>query len=177
MSRIGKQPIEVPSDVTVSVDGNEIFVKGPKGELSRRFVDRVFVETKDNGIQITPRDDSKFSRSLWGTYASHVRNMIQGVREDFEKKLIIEGVGYRAQVEGDALVLSLGFSHPVKISIPKTLSVSVEKNVITVAGIDKEEVGQFAGNVRSKRVPEPYKGKGIRYSDEIVRRKEGKKAL
>jgi large subunit ribosomal protein L6 len=151
-------------------------VKGPKGDLEKPLHDAVEVVVEESEVVVNPVAQTKLSRALWGTYASHVANMIQGVTEGFTKKLIIEGVGYRAETSGNKLVMQLGYSHPIEMEIPQDLDVSVEKNTITVSGIDKETVGQFAANIRSKRQPEPYKGKGVRYEDEIVRRKEGKKS-
>ena len=127
-------------------------------------------------IKIETGNNSKFARALWGTYGSHLTNMIHGVQTPFEKKLIIEGVGFRGEMSGNTLVLSLGFSHKIEVSIPEGLTVTVEKNVVNVSGIDKEAVGKFAAQIRGYRKPEPYKGKGIRYENEVIRRKEGKKA-
>jgi len=176
MSRIGKQPIVIPEKTDVSVSDGTISVKGPLGELSRKITSDVAIVVKEGQVILTPTRDSALARALWGTYASHVKNMIQGVNEVFEKKLIIEGIGYRAEVSGENLTLSVGFSHPVVLSIPKGIQVTVEKNVVSIRGSDKESVGQFAAQVRAKKKPEPYKGKGIRYSDEVVRRKQGKRA-
>ena len=150
-------------------------VKGPKGTLTREFKDNVII-TIDNGlITFAPAKDDPFTRALWGTYASHVKNMIIGVTEGFEKKLILEGVGFKSEVRGEELVLALGFSHPVNVPIPKDLTVTAEKNVVTVTGIDKETVGAFTASVRALKKPEPYKGKGFRYDGEVIRRKAGKK--
>ncbi len=177
MSRLAKQPIAIPNGVECTLEGNILRVKGPKGELSRQFkTDVVRIEIGENGVQVSRADDSLFSKALVGTYASHVRNMFKGVTEGFEKKLIVEGVGFRSEVKGGELHLALGFSHPVIMEIPEGLTVTAEKNVITVSGIDKEAVSQFAAKVRAKKKPEPYKGKGIRYEGEIIRRKQGKKS-
>tara|TARA_B100001123_G_scaffold343419_1_gene389996 strand:+ start:99 stop:632 length:534 start_codon:yes stop_codon:yes gene_type:complete len=176
MSRIGKKPVEIPSGVTVTTTDTAVSVKGPKGELDRSVPSLVTVSVDDSQVVVTPANKTKQAQALWGTYASLVDNMITGVTEGFTKQLIIEGVGYRAEVTGNKLVMQLGYSHPVEMEIPSGLDVSVEKNTITVTGISKEYVGQFAANIRSKREPEPYKGKGIRYSDEVIRRKEGKKS-
>lgn len=176
MSRIGTPPISIPDKTEVAVDGSFVVVKGPLGELRRRLHKDVNVEIEDKKVQIVPVLKTPRVAALWGTYASHVRNMIQGVNKAHEKKLIVEGVGYRANVEGDNLKLLVGFSHPVELEIPKDVEVSVEKNTIIIKGVDKETVGQFASEVRAVRKPEPYKGKGIRYADEVVRRKQGKKA-
>ncbi len=178
MSRIGKQSIVIPEKTEVKVSESEIFVKGPQGELSRMFRGAdVEINVKDKEVFVTPKRSTKISRSLWGTYASHIRNMISGVNEPFIKKLVVEGVGYRVEVSGVNIVLSVGYSHQVMIPISESLTVSVEKNEITITGSDKEEVGEFAAKVRAVRKPEPYKGKGIRYIDEVVRRKQGKRAV
>jgi large subunit ribosomal protein L6 len=177
MSRIGKKPIIIPSGVTVDISDQAIMIKGPKGELQSNLPGNVSVATTgENEIVVNPNDETKLSRALWGTYASLIDNMVAGVTEGFRKKLIIEGVGYRAETQGKKLVMQLGYSHPVEMEIPADLEVVVEKNLITVSGIDKELVGQFAANIRANRKPEPYKGKGIRYENEQIRRKEGKKA-
>jgi large subunit ribosomal protein L6 len=176
MSRIGKQPITIPTGTSVAINGDIVTVKGPKGELSRTFRPEVAVAVADNIITTKPQQEDPFALALWGTYASHLANMVHGVNHGYEKQLIVEGVGYRAQVNGNQLTLSLGYSHPVVIDIPAGIEVVVEKNTITIRGINKDEIGQFAALVRSKREPEPYKGKGIRYSDEVIRRKEGKKS-
>jgi large subunit ribosomal protein L6 len=177
MSRLAKQPIEIPEKVTVTKDGKTITVKGPKGELTRDFRDEVTIEVGEKEITLTLPKSTMFTQSLWGTYSSHLRNMMHGVTEGYEKKLIIEGVGFKANLSGKTIEMSLGFSHTVKIDVPEGLDVKVEKNEIVVAGIDKEAVGSFAASVRAKKKPEPYKGKGIRYHDEVIRRKEGKKTV
>ncbi|NCU28386.1 MAG: 50S ribosomal protein L6 [Candidatus Moranbacteria bacterium] len=177
MSRVGKQIITIPAGVEVNLSAGVLTVKGPKGSLTREFKDGVAININNNEVTFTPKnEDDKKIRALWGTYASHVKNMVQGVTEGFSKKLILEGVGFKSEVSGDTLVLALGFSHPVKLPIPKGLTVTAEKNNITVSGIDKELVGSFASFVRSNKKPEPYKGKGFRYDDEVIRRKQGKKA-
>ncbi len=176
MSRLAKQPIAIPDGVEVSINGRILTVKGKKGELSREFKTEIIsIEKKDNTIDVNLVEDSVFSRALLGTYASHIKNMIHGVTHGYEKKLIVEGVGFRSEVKGDELQMQLGFSHPVIMKIPSELTVSAEKNVISVSGINKELVGQFAAKIRSKKKPEPYKGKGIRYENEVIRRKQGKK--
>jgi len=178
MSRIGKQPIHIPPKTEVSISDGEVLVSGPLGELRRAFRKAdVTIELAEKEVVVHPKRNTKISRSLWGTYASHIRNMIKGVNEPFEKRLIVDGIGYRVEVSGNNLVLLVGYSHPVTVAIPEGLSVSVEKNVIKVSGRDKEMVGEFAATVRSKKKPEPYKGKGIRYYDEIIRRKQGKRAV
>ncbi len=176
MSRIGKQLIQIPQGVTVTISPDEVVVAGPLGTLKKNTLDLVAISQQDGVLTFTPRKTDKFSRSLWGTYASHVENMIQGVVTPFVKKLILEGVGFKSEVKGTDLHLALGFSHPVVVAIPQGLTVTAEKNNITVTGIDKDLVGFFTAHVRSLKKPEPYKGKGFRYSDEIIRRKAGKKS-
>ena len=177
MSRIGKQPITVPTGTDVKFENGLFTVKGPKGELSRLFKDDIEITIADGIITLKPANDSRFAAALWGTYASHILNMVTGVNTPYEKKLVIEGVGYKSAVEGKKLVLTLGYSHKIEEEIPEGLTVLVEKNVITITGTDKEKVGQFAARTRAYRKPEPYKGKGVRYSDEVVKRKEGKRAV
>ncbi len=176
MSRLAKTPIEILAGVTVTVSGDTVTIKGPKGELVKTFRPEVTAEIIDNTIVLTKKGDNVFVRSLWGTVGSHVRNMMEGVTKGFERKLILEGVGYKSAVAGDSLDLALGFSHPVKVPVPAGLTVTADKNLITITGIDKESVGQFAAYVRSLKKPEPYKGKGFRYDDEVIRRKQGKKS-
>lgn len=178
MSRIGKRIIEIPAKTEVSLSGNVITVKGPLGELSRAIrTDAIEVKIEGNEINLIPQNDSIETNALWGTYGSHIKNMIAGVNQEYVTKLIIEGVGYKADLQGTTLVMNLGFSHQVKLELPKGIAVKIEKGEVTISGIDKEVVGQFAAVVRSKKKPEPYKGKGIRYSDEVIRRKEGKKSV
>lgn len=176
MSRIGKQIIAIPSKVTVEKQGNEIVVKGPLGTLTRSFLPEVAITIEGGNVTFTPQKETKFARSLWGTYAAHVKNMIEGVEKPFQKKLMVDGVGYKMEVAGKKLVLSVGFSHKVNLDIPEGVTATLEKNALTLAGIDKDVVGGFAAVVRSWKKPEPYKGKGIRYDTEVIRRKEGKKA-
>ncbi|HZX50344.1 MAG TPA: 50S ribosomal protein L6 [Candidatus Paceibacterota bacterium] len=176
MSRIGKKPIEIPQGVEIQVQGQKVNVKGPKGELSREFRPELKIEKQEHEVIITPVNSERETRALWGLTRTLLANMIQGVTQGFEKRLELEGVGYRASAEGDSLALQIGFSHPVKMKAPAQTTVSVEKNVITIGGIDKEQVGQFAARIRKVRPPEPYKGKGIRYEGETIRRKLGKKA-
>ncbi|MBI2610733.1 50S ribosomal protein L6 [Candidatus Kaiserbacteria bacterium] len=176
MSRIGKKPISIPPGTEVSVVPHELTVKGKGGTLKRSLHPAVAISVTNGEVTVAPALDTRLARALWGTYAAHVRNMIEGVNTPFSKKLIVEGIGYRAEVAGKELKLSVGFSHPVLIPVPEGVTVSVDKGVITIAGADKEKVGQFAAAVRATRKPEPYKGKGIRYEDEVVRRKQGKKA-
>lgn len=175
MSRIGKKPINVPDKVEVTIAGGLVRVKGPKGELQREILPRVKVEKDGNVIRVLREDDSKQARAFHGLMRQLIANMVTGVTEGFKKVLVIEGLGYRAKLEGKKLVLSLGFSHPVEYEPPTGININVEgNNKIIVEGIDKELVGQIAAIIRRFRLPEPYKGKGIRYIDEQVRRKAGK---
>ncbi len=177
MSRLGKLPIKLPSGVQVSLNGLEATFKGPKGELKLKFGHEIELTIGDAEISVLPKDkEAKNARAFWGLYWSLTRNCVIGVSEGFFKKLEINGVGYRATVAGDKLNMNLGFSHPIVFSIPKGLTASVEGNVITIAGADKALVGEAAANIRKIRKPEPYKGKGVKYSDEIIRRKAGKAA-
>jgi large subunit ribosomal protein L6 len=176
MSRIGKNPIPVPAGTEVSVVSSELTVKGKGGTLKKMVHPAVTIAVEGGQVTVTPRDKSRIARALWGTYASHVRNMIAGVNTPFVKKLQVEGIGYRAELAGKQLKLQVGFSHPVLLTIPTGITTAVEKNIITVSGADKEAVGEFAASVRAVKKPEPYKGKGIRYEGEVVREKQGKKA-
>jgi len=176
MSRLAKKPIEIPAGVTAVQDGKKITITGPKGTLSREFRSEITIAIEGEQILVTLRGKDIFARSLLGTYASHIKNMIDGVTQGYEKKLVLEGVGFKSAVAGNTLDLALGFSHPVKVEIPTGLTVTAEKNVITISGIDKEQVGQFSAHVRSLKKPEPYKGKGFRYDGEVIRRKQGKKS-
>ena len=176
MSRIGKLPVQVPSGVSVQIDGQDIAVKGSKGELSLRLVDDVTATQEDGAVVVSPRDESKRARSMWGMQRSLVQNMVTGVSEGFEIDLEIQGVGYRAAVQGTTLNLQLGFSHDVAFPIPDGVTIACERpTAIKVSGIDKQLVGQVAAKIRSYRPPEPYKGKGVRYVGEYIFRKEGKK--
>lgn len=175
MSRIGKKIIAIPAGTEVTLVNGVLTVKGPQGTLSKAFKSDIEVTIADGNVALVPKKVSLENRALWGTYASHVMNMIAGVTTPFVKKLILEGIGYKSEVKGTNLVLALGFSHPVNVPIPSTLKVTAEKNVITVSGIDKEVVGEFAANLRSLKKPEPYKGKGMRYDGEVIKRKQGKK--
>lgn len=177
MSRIAKQPIPIPKGVEVKLDAGVLSVKGPKGALTREVKPDVIILIDAENVVLKPKNDTDiFSRALWGTYASHVKNMLLGVTEGYAKKLILEGVGFKSEVKGKELVLALGFSHGVNVAIPEGLTVTAEKNNIVISGIDKEMVGQFAAKVRAMKKPEPYKGKGFRYDGEVIRRKQGKKA-
>lgn len=175
MSRIGRLPIEIPAGVTVDITANNtVTVKGSKGTLSKTFDTAMNIAIEDNNVVVTRPNDLKRNKSLHGLTRTLISNMIEGVTNGFTKVLEINGVGYRAQKQGKKLVLSLGYSHPVEMEDPEGITSTVEGNKITVAGINKEAVGQFAAEIRIKRAPEPYKGKGIKYIDEVIRRKVGK---
>lgn len=177
MSRIGKKPIKIPAGVEVKIEGNKITAKGPKGEAFLQVAPEIKVELKEGEVIFSLLSESKQSPALWGLFRVLASNLINGVITGFEKKLEIEGVGYRAMLEKDELVLSVGYSHPVRLKIPEGLEVTTEKNLITVSGIDKGVVGQFAANIRKVKPCEPYKGKGIKYQGEHIRRKVGKKVV
>jgi large subunit ribosomal protein L6 len=178
MSRIGNKVIKIPAGVEVMLqENNEVVVKGPKGELKSQFNPIIDIKIENGEIKLSRPNNERFTRQIHGTTRALLANMVHGVHEEFKKKLIILGVGYRAQVNGNTLALTMGFSHPVDLEIPEGLTVTVEKNTeVTISGISKELVGEFAANVRKVRKPEPYKGKGIRYENEHVRRKAGKTA-
>lgn len=176
MSRTGKLPIAIPAGTEVSVVSNELVVKGKGGTLKRSLHPAVLVSVENGTVTVTPREKNRLARALWGTYAAHVRNMVKGVNEAFVKKLQIEGIGFRAELSGKQLKLMVGFSHPVIVTIPEGITVAVDKNIVSISGADKEKVGGFAASVRDIKKPEPYKGKGIRYENEVVRQKQGKKA-
>jgi large subunit ribosomal protein L6 len=176
MSRVGQKPIEVPSGVNVALDGPNISVKGAKGELSLTLFDEISATYEDNRIVFTPRDETKRARTMWGLQRSLVDNMVTGVSEGFSINLEIQGVGYRAAVEGRMLRLQLGFSHDIEYPIPDGIDIVCERpTAIAVTGVDRQKVGQVAAEIRAYRKPEPYKGKGVKYADEIVHMKEGKK--
>jgi large subunit ribosomal protein L6 len=176
MSRIGKKPLPVPQGVTAAVDGQTVTAKGPMGELKFVVNDEVLVKLEDGEIAVTPRDDSKDARSKWGMSRTQISNILTGVKDGFERKLEISGVGYRAAMQGKNLQLALGFSHDVVYEAPEGVTISVPKPTeIVVNGIDKQVVGQVAAEIRKYRGPEPYKGKGVRYAEERIIRKEGKK--
>lgn len=176
MSRIGKLAIAVPDGVTVDIANDVVTAKGKLGELKARFVSEVTVEKKDNEISVQPKDNSRRARSMWGMTRTQVANLVTGVSEGFSKNLTIQGVGYRANLQGDILVLALGYSHDILFAIPEGITIKVEKQTsLTISGANKQLVGQVAAEIRSFRPPEPYKGKGVRYADEYVRMKEGKK--
>ena len=176
MSRVGSSAIAIPSGVTVSQRDGLVFVKGKNGELSARLHSEVELVVADDVATVKPRRKTKLAQSLWGTMRATINNMVVGVGQGFSRKLEINGVGYRAAMQGNKLVLSLGYSHPVEMDVPVGLTVAVENNTeINISGADKQLLGQFASEVRSKRPPEPFKGKGVKYADEHIVRKEGKK--
>ena len=176
MSRVGSSAITIPADVTLSNDGGVIVVKGKNGELSTSLHDDIELSVADNVATLRPTRDTRKAKALWGTMRSNLNNMVVGVTEGFTRKLEINGVGYRAAMQGNKLVLSLGFSHPVEMEVPAGLKVAVENNTsVIITGADKQLLGQFASEVRAKRPPEPFKGKGVKYLDEYIVRKEGKK--
>ncbi|MBQ6546833.1 MAG: 50S ribosomal protein L6 [Bacilli bacterium] len=177
MSRIGNRHLAIPEGVTVEVNGNVVTVKGSKGELNLTTSDLVTVEVKDGAVVVTRKNETIPARQIHGTTNANIRNMILGVSEGYSKSLEIVGVGYRFNLKGNKLVINAGYSHPVEVEIPSDLKLSVEgNNSVTISGISKQKVGEFAANIRKVRKPEPYKGKGIRYAGEHIRRKEGKKA-
>ena len=176
MSRIGKKPVVVPSGVTATINGQTVSVKGPKGAMSFDFSEHVEVEMTEAGVQVAPRDDSKPARAAWGMSRTMISNLMKGVSEGFSKKLEINGVGYRAAVQGSNLQLALGYSHDVVYAIPEGITIVTPRPVeIIVSGMDKQRVGQVAAEIRDYRSPEPYKGKGVKYATETIFRKEGKK--
>lgn len=178
MSRIGKKPIEIAQGVKVEVSEKEIKVSGPKGELKQAMHPEIKIEVADGKVLVAPKSElSKKGRGLWGLYRALIANMIEGVSKGFEKKLEIEGVGFKAAVAGDKIILNLGFVNPVEIIKPAGITYTVEKNVITISGIDKQLVGEMAAIIRKQKKAEPYKGKGIKYQGEKIRRKEGKKVV
>ena len=178
MSRVGSQQIKIPESVEVSFSDGVLKVKGPKGELERKIRSwvEVSIDKENNLLTFAPLSNSREVKALWGTYASHAQNMIQGVTEGFSRKLSVEGVGYKSEQKDDNIVLYVGFSHPVEMKIPEGLEAVVDKASIEIKGIGKESVGDFAAKIRAVKKPEPYKGKGIRYEGEIVKMKEGKKS-
>ena len=176
MSRIGKQPVPVPTGVDVTIDGQNLSVKGPKGTLSLQMLDDVLYDIGEDGITIRPANDTKRARSFWGMQRSLVQNLVTGVTEGFTKTLEITGVGYRAAMQGKNLRLQLGFSHDVNVAVPEGVEVKTpDATTVEISGIDRQQVGQFAAEIRRWRKPEPYKGKGIKYRGEYIFRKEGKK--
>lgn len=175
MSRIGKKPIEVPAGVEVKIEGNVVTVKGPKGQLTQEFDPSMAIAMEENAVVVTRPTENKKHKSLHGLTRTLISNMIEGTSKGYEKKLQLVGVGYRAQKQGKKLVMNLGFSHPVEMEDPEGVEVTVPNQTeLVISGIDKQKVGNYAAKIRDWRKPEPYKGKGIRYADEVVRRKEGK---
>ena len=177
MSRLAKKPIAIPAKVTVNTEDGVLVVKGPKETLSKDIHSSISMDVTPEGIMVAPKNNTKLARALTGTFAAHVRAMIAGVETPFKKVLIINGVGYKVELKGDELVFALGFSHPVTAKVPAGLTATVLKNTITIEGADKQKVGQFAAEIRDFKRPEPYLGKGIKYDTEVIRRKQGKKAV
>lgn len=177
MSKVGQLPITIPNGVTVEISGGNVLVSGPKGKLEFNFKkDLLDVKIEEGKVVVTPKKDSKIARSAWGTTRMIISNHIKGVTEGWKKQLELVGTGYRSEVQGNTLVLTVGYSHPVKIEAPEGITFKVEKSVINVDGIDKQVVGQVSANIRASRPPEPYKGKGVKYVGEVIRRKAGKAA-
>lgn len=175
MSRVGKKPVVIPAGVTVELKDETLKIKGPKGELVLAVHPKVTITHTDSELTVSvKRPDVKAEKALWGLFRALINNMVVGVTTGFTKTLEINGVGYKASMSGTKLVMALGYSHPIEMETPKGLETKVEKNIITITGIDRQLVGQFAAEIRSQREPEPYKGKGIKYSDETIRRKAGK---
>lgn len=177
MSRLAKKPITIPSKVSIESAGGTLTVKGPKETLSRSVHSSVNIEVTPEGVMVTPANSSRLAQALVGTFAAHVRAMVSGVETPWKKVLQLNGVGYKVELRGNEIVLTVGFSHPVILKIPDGITVTVVKNAITIEGADKQRVGQFAAEVRDVKRPEPYLGKGIKYEDEVIRRKQGKKAV
>ncbi len=175
MSRIGKKVILIPEKTEASFVSGVFSAKGPLGTLTKDFKSDIGIKIDGKEITLEPKNITLENKALWGTYASHIKNMLNGVNTSYVKKLILEGIGYKSEVKGTNLVLALGFSHPVVVPIPEGLKVTADKNIITVTGANKEMVGEFAANVRALKKPEPYKGKGMRYEGEHIKRKQGKK--
>ncbi len=176
MSRVGKQILQIPAKTEVKLADGVLSVKGPKGELKKAFKSVVEIKIENDTVTLHPQKKDLATSALWGTYASHIKNMINGVNNGYVVKLILDGIGFKAEVVGTSLNMALGFSHPVKKEIPAGVTVASEKGTLTISGADKEAVTQFAAQVRALKKPEPYKGKGFRYDDEIIKRKQGKKA-
>lgn len=177
MSRIGKLPVNIPSGVQIKLDKLQLEVKGPKGVLDLKLPEKLDIKHENDEITVNPKDtEDRESRALWGTYQRLISNMVTGVNDGFTKVLEFNGVGWRMEVKGKVLVMNLGYSHPIEYRFPDKVDINLEKNVITITGIDKQQVGQIASEIRAKRKPEPYKGKGIKYQDEVIRRKAGKQA-
>jgi len=177
MSRIGKLPINIPDDVTIKLDKDELSVQGPKGSLDLRLSSKLDITQAEGQIQVTPKDETdKESRALWGTFQRLISNLVSGVTDGFSRILEFKGVGWRMEVNGKILVMRVGFSHPIEYKIPEDIEINIEKNKIIISGIDKQKVGQVAAEIRKFRKPEPYKGKGIKYQEEVIKRKAGKQA-
>lgn len=176
MSRIGKLPVEIPDDVKVTIEGKKIKVSGPKGDLERDIPREVSIKQENGEVIVEKKGNSKLARSLYGTMRAHIRNMVKGVKDGWSKELEMVGTGYRAQTSGNKLTLTVGYSHPVELEAPEGVTFKVEKTNITVEGADKEKVGEISAKIRGARPPEPYKGKGIKYKDEVIIRKPGKAA-
>jgi len=174
MSRIGKLPVQIPSGVTITVDSGVVSVNGPKGSLQERALDQVDIAIEGDVLTVVRKNDEKIARSQHGLMRSLIQNMVKGVTEGFEKKLEVNGVGFKVNLQGNKLVMSLGFSHPIEFDAPEGITLGVEKNTITITGISKQQVGQVAADIRKLKKPEPYKGKGIKYVDEQILRKAGK---
>jgi large subunit ribosomal protein L6 len=174
MSRIGKLPVEIPAGVTITVDGGLIKVSGPKGNLEEKLLPHVTVDIKENILTVTRKSDEKISRAQHGLMRSLIQNMVEGVTKGFEKKLEVNGVGFKVALQGNKLVLNLGFSHPIEVVAPEGITLAVDKMNISIAGINKQQVGQVAADIRALKKPEPYKGKGIKYEGEYIIRKAGK---
>jgi large subunit ribosomal protein L6 len=176
MSRLAKKPITV-GKADVSVASGVLTVKGPKGTLTKRVHPSIDISVDASGVSIKPKDSSRLAKALIGTFASHVKNMVQGVETPYTKKLILDGVGYKMEIRGKDIILAVGFSHPVTLPIPEDITAAVEKNTLKLESLNKESLGQFAANVRRIKPPEPYLGKGFHYEGEVIRRKQGKKAV
>jgi len=176
MSRVGKQALIIPTGTEVSVSDGLLTVKGKGGTLTRPVSAQVTITVEGTEVKVTPRNSSKLANALWGTFSSHVKNMIQGVNTPFVKELVVEGIGFKVALNGKTLNLKVGYSHDVNFEVPESITVEVEKTNIKLSSADKEALGQFAAEIRASKKPEPYKGKGIRYSDEVIRRKQGKRA-
>jgi len=177
MSRLAKKPISVPAKVSVDTANSTLTVKGAKETLARTIHPSISIDVTPEGVMVTPKNNTKLARALTGTFAAHVRAMVSGVETPWKKVLILKGVGYKVELRGKDLAFNVGFSHPVTLTVPEGLTATAEKNVITITGADKQAVGQFAAEVRDVKRPEPYLGKGIAYENEVVRRKQGKKAV
>jgi len=176
MSKIGQLPIQIPNGVTIDIAGKTVNVSGPKGKLSIVVNDLVGLKQEEGNLLVSVSKETKFAKSIWGTTRKLISNMVKGVTEGWSKQLELIGTGYRAEVQGNILVLTVGYSHPIKVEAPEGVSFKVEKGIITVEGPDRQIIGQVSANIRSARPPEPYKGKGVKYVDEIIRRKAGKAA-